>query len=343
MNTITTFVLTAAASVFFAACGAPATNTPANNTNTNTAKPTASAPTAETLFAMDKLANEAWIKGDKTYFEGFLSDKFVSFERGGRMSRPELLQMIGSFKCDVKSWNLEDPQMAMIDADTYVMSYKGTFDGSCTGPDGKAEKLPSPVRSASIFVRDGDKWKGAFHSETMIIDPKNPPPAPPKAEPKKEETKKDNKPAAPAAATPASATAPSTSAPAKPTSGPNTDALVKTHTAGWEAFKAKDAKWFDANLTANASIVDPLGNWISGKANVIKQWTETMKCEGITKVSVTEGFATAISPTVEILTLKGTADGRCDGQPNGPLYQSAVYVKEGETWKLAFMFESPAM
>jgi hypothetical protein len=68
-----------------------------------------------------------------------------------------------------------------------------------------------------------------------------------------------------------------------------------------------------------------------------------MKCEGITKVSVADGFATAISPTMEILTLKGTADGKCDGQPNGPLYQSVVYVKEGDAWKLAFLFESPAM
>ncbi len=342
MKKITMLSFVVSAATLLAACGAPATNAPANNTNA--AKPAAAAPTAETLFAMDKQANEAWIKGDKAFFEGFLSDKFVSFERGMRMSRPEILQMIGSFKCDVKTWNIEDPQMAMINADTYVMSYKGTFDGSCTGPDGKAQKLPSPIRGASIYVRDGDKWKGAFHSETLIIDPKNPPAAAPaKPETKKEEPKKEEKPAAPAAATPASSAAPATSAPAKPTPGPNTDALVKIHTAGWEAFKAKDAKWFDANLTATASNVDPLGNWFSGKAAVIKQWTETMKCEGITKVSVTEGFATAISPTVEILTLKGSADGTCDGQKNGGLWQSAAYVKEGDAWKLAFMFESPAM
>jgi hypothetical protein len=50
-----------------------------------------------------------------------------------------------------------------------------------------------------------------------------------------------------------------------------------------------------------------------------------------------------ISPTVEILTLTGSADGTCDGQKNGDLYQTAVYVKEGDTWKLAYMMESPAM
>jgi len=325
------------AAALFAACGAPAENKPANtNANANTAKPVAAAPTKEALFEMDKKANEAWIKGDKAYFEGFLSDKFVSFERGERMSRGELLGMIGSFKCDVKTWSLDDPQMEKLDADTYVISYKGTFDGSCSGPDGKAEKLPSPIRAASIYVRSGEKWMGAFHSETMIVDPKAPPPPPAKTEAKKEAPKKDDK----AAANSNAATA---AAPAKPTPSANTDALVKTHTAGWEAFKAKDSKWFDANLTANASIVDPLGNWMSGKANIVKQWTETMKCEGITKVSVTEGFSTALSPTVELLTLKGTADGKCDGQPNGPLYQSVVYVKEGDAWKFAFMFESPAM
>jgi hypothetical protein len=68
-----------------------------------------------------------------------------------------------------------------------------------------------------------------------------------------------------------------------------------------------------------------------------------MKCEGVTNVKVSDGFSTSISPTVEILTLKGNADGTCDGQKNGDLYQTAVYLKEGDTWKLAYMMESPGM
>ena len=324
-------VLIAAAAAFVAACGAPAENKPANtNTNANTAKPVAAAPTKEALFEMDKKANEAWLKGDKAYFEANLSDKFVSFEQGMRMNKAELAGMIGSFKCDVKTWNLDDPQMSKINDDTYVLTYKGTFDGSCTSTDGAAMKLPSPTRAATIYVRDGDKWRGAFHSETLVIDPKNLPPAPPKPEAKKDAPKKDAETVAKEEAN-------------KPKPGPNTDALVKLHTAGWEAFKAKDAKTFGDMISANMALVDPLGGYLSGKDAVIKQWTETMKCEGITKVSVADGFASALSPTVELLTLKGTADGTCDGQKNGPLFQSAVYVKEGEAWKLAFMFESPAM
>lgn len=317
-----------------AACGGAGENKPANsnaNTNTNSAKPVAAAPTKEALFEMDKKANEAWMKGDKAYFEGMISDKFVSFERGERMGRAEMLSEIGTFKCDVKTWNLEDPQMSKINDDTYVVSYRGTFDGSCTGPDGKAMKIPSPTRAATIWVRDGDKWKGAYHGETMIIDPTKPPPPAPAP---KEAPKKDNKSAANSNASPA---------PAKPTPGPNTEALVKLHTAGWEAFKAKDAKWFGDNLSTNFALVNALGMYFPSKADAIKAWTETMKCEGITKVGLKDGFASALSPTVEILTVRGTADGKCDGAPNGDLWHTAVFAKEGDAWKLAFLFESPAM
>lgn len=331
-------VLMATAAITFAACGAPATNGPATNANTanaNTAKPTAAAPTADSLLAMEKAANEAYIKGDSKYFEGMLDDKFVSYEGGTRMGKSDMIKMIGGSKCEVKEgWKLEEPQMAKINDDTYVMSYKTTMDGSCT-MDGKSMKLPSPTRAASVWVRNGDKWQGVFHGENLIIDPKNPPPAPPKSEAKKEEPKKDDK----AAANSNTAAAP---APAKPTPSANTEALVKLHTSGWEAFKAKDAKKFDEMLAANVVNVDPIGTVISGKANIIKQWTETMKCEGITKVSVTDGFSTAISPTVELFTLKGNADGTCNGQKNANLFQSTIYVKEGDAWKLAFMFEAAA-
>ena len=329
---------------FIMACGGAAENKPANAPAT-TATKTAAAPTVEALFDMEKKANEAWVKGDKAYFEGMLSDKFVSVEQGQRMSKSDVTGMIGSFKCDVKSWNLEDPKMSKINDDTYAMSYKGTFDGSCTGPDGKAMKLPSPIRAASVWVRNGEKWQGAFHGETPIIDPKAPPAPPAKEEAKKDEPKADDKKGDAksddkAASSNSNAAAP---APAKPTPSANTDALVKAHTAGWEAFKAKDAKAFDGMLASSFAFVDPIGGYVGSKADAIKAWTETMKCEGITKVAVTDGFSTALSPTVELITLKGTADGTCDGQKNGPLNQAAVYVKEGEAWKLAFMFESPAM
>ena len=323
------FLLIPAAALAFIACGDMANNKPAANNanaaNNAAAKPAAAAPTKEALFELDKKANEAWAKGDSKFFEGFLSDKFVEYGRGERMGKADVVKMIGEFKCDVKSMSFDDPQMSKINDDTYVISYKGTFDGSCTGPDGKSMKVPSPVRAASVYARNGEKWEGVYHGETVIVDPKSPPPPPPAAA--KDEGKKDE----------------AKSTETKPTGDANTEALVKIHQSGWEAFKAKDAKKFEEITSSNLAVVDPIGTWLSGKEAVIKHWTEGMKCEGITDVKVTDGVATAISPTVEVLTLKGTADGTCDGQKNGPLYQTAIYVKEGDAWRLAFMFESPAM
>ena len=337
MKRLVQIVLFATTAISFAACGGAANNAPANNTNANakTAKTAAAAPTVDALLALDKQANDAFFKGDTKFFEGFLSDKFTMYDRGQRTDRAAALKMIGGMKCEIKDgWKLEDPQMAKIDADTYVLSYKGTFDGTCT-IDGKSAKQPSPIRAASVFVRNGDKWQGAYHGETMIIDPKAPPTAPAKPEVKKEEPKKDNKAAANSNAAPA--------APAKPVADANTAALVAIHTSGFEAFKAKDSGKFAEITTTDVSTVDPMGRWASSQAAVIKLWTETTKCEGITKVAVTDGFASALSPTVEILTSKGTANGTCDGQKNGSLWGSAFYVKEGDAWKLAFLFESPGM
>lgn len=341
MKRISFIILSLAITVFLAACGAPATNTGnagnTANTNTNTnSTTTAAAPTKDALLELDKKANEAWMKGDTAHFEGMLSDKFVRYMNGTRGGKADEIKMIAGTKCDVKSWSLDDAQMTKISDDVYVNTYKSTFDGTCT-MDGKSEKIPSPMRAASVWLRSGDKWTGAYHNETPIIDPKAPPAPPAKTEAKKEEPKKDDK------AGSNSNTVNGAPAPARPAGSINTDALVAMHQKGWEAFKAKDAKWFNDNIAATFGLVGPIGNFIGTKADAVKQWTETMKCESITTVKVSDGLTRSLTPTVEILTLKGSADGTCDGQKNGDLYQTAIYVKEGDAWKLAYMFEAPPM
>src|SRR5918993_1252399 len=163
MKKITLLILSATASVFFAACEAPTVNTSVNNANTITAKPVAAAPAVDALMALEKQANEAYAKGDAKFFEVNLSDKFVILGGGQRFDKAATVKMIASVKCNIKSMDLTEPAMSMIDADTYALIYKATWDGTCDGPDGKPMKVPSPVRSASIWVRSGDKWQAAFH------------------------------------------------------------------------------------------------------------------------------------------------------------------------------------
>ena len=158
MKKILLISLIAAVATMFTACGGATENKPANNANASNAaaKPAAAAPTADALLALDKSANEAYFKGDSKFFEGFLRHKYVSFDGGKRTDKAQSLAEIAKAKCDMKEWKLEEPQMSMIDADTYVLSYKGTFDGTCNGPDGKPMKAPSPIRAGTVYVRSGD-------------------------------------------------------------------------------------------------------------------------------------------------------------------------------------------
>jgi hypothetical protein len=270
-----------------------------------------------------------------------LSYKFVILsDAGQRMDKAATVKMIAGVKCDIKSMDLTESAMSMIDADTYALSYKATWDGTCNGPDGKPMKVPSPIRAASIWVRSGDKWQAVFHGENLIVDPKNPPKAAPAAPPKKPEKvepKKDDKTAA------NSNTAANTAAPARATPDANTDALVKVELALWEAWKEHDPKKLDALMAKDVSFVNIFGTYLATRADAMKDWTGA-GCE-VKSVSVSDGFATALSPTVEMLTRKGTADGTCGGQNIGgtAIWGVSIFVKEGDAWKFAFGMNSPAM
>ena len=327
------YILLAAASMFFASCGSPAANTGSNNPNTHTTKPVAAPPTIDALMALEKQANEAYVKGDSRFFEEMLSDKFVILANGQRLDKATTVKLIAGLKCDIKSMDLSEPAMSMIDADTYAVSYKATWAGTCNEPDGKPMKVPSPVRSASIWIRSGDEWRAVFHGENLIVDPKAPPPSPTPAA-KKEEPKRNDQTAA------NSNTAPDTAAAARATrdvnKGANTDALVRVELALWEAWKEHDAKKLDALMATDVSFVNIFGTYLGTKADALKDWTGN-GCE-VKSVGVTDGFATALSPTVEMLTRKGTADGTCGGQEIGgaDIWGVSIFVKDGDAWKFAF-------
>lgn len=337
MKKITLFVLLAAMATFFASCGGAGVNPGVNSSNPNTSKPVVAAPTVDALMALEKQANEAYAKGDSRFFEAMLSGKFVILGGDGqRMDKAATVKMIASVKCDIKSMELTEPAMSMIDADTYALIYKATWDGTCNGTDGKPMKIPSPVRSASIWVRSGDKWQAVFHGENLIVDPKAPPP-PPAPAASKDGPKHDEK-----TATNSNATS-NTPAQASATPDANTDALVKVELALWEAWKEHDAKKLDVLMAKDVSFVNIFGTYFITRADAMKDWTGN-GCQ-VKSVSVTDGFATALSPTVEMLTRKGTAEGNCGGQEIGgtDIWGVSIFVKEGDAWKFAFGMNLAAM
>ena len=315
----------AIAAVFFAACGAPAEKPTLRSSNTEAARPIAQAPTAEVLLALDRKANEAYFKGDAAFFAGLLNDPFVMLGPGGeRMDKAATTAMVAGVRCDVKDgWTLEEPLLSKIDADTYVLSYRGTFDGTCTR-DGRTEKAPSPVRASTVWVRSGEKWRAAFHGENPIFDPRATA-APPAATAARKDAPNKDAEGAPDASPGAPAADPNTAA---------TAAMVAIETSVWEAWKARDAKVLAELTASDIAFVDIFGNVTSGKAETIRFWTEH-QCD-VKNVRVADGTGTFLSATVAILTFKGILEGTCGGQKFPLIYGTSVYTRDGAAWKLAF-------
>jgi hypothetical protein len=305
------FVLAAAAALVFAACTGDA---PSNNANAaNTAEKTApAAPTMDALVTLEKSAYEAWKSKDAKFWDTFLSDKFVGYGSSGKLDKASATKEYTGADCEIQSYGLSDEQMKLLGNDAALLTYKTTVNGTCGG-----QKVPANSWAAGIYVRDGDTWKGAFHAEAPIVDPKA---APAKSADKKEAPKKDKaKPAAPNA---------------------GTGALMAAEKAVWEAWKEHDAKKLQDLTAKDISFVNIFGTYFATKAEVIKDWTGP-GCD-IKSVRVTDGMGTMLSPTVGILTHTGTADGTCYGLKVGSVWGTSVYVKDGDAWKWAFGINLPA-
>jgi ketosteroid isomerase-like protein len=307
LNSVLTLMLVVAAC--FAESGLDAQN------NINASNRVAEPPAIDALLALDKQATEAYFKSDTKFFDSLLSEKFVMRQGAQRLDKAATLKMIADNKCDVRTWNLDEPWMAKIDGDTYVLSYRSTYDGTCTGADGKPAKIPSPTRAATIWVRSSGKWLAAFHGENPIIDPKD-----------------SSKSALPPAQLAKQTEAKSTD--------PSTDALAAVEKSVWEAWRAHDTKKLQDLTSGDLSFIDIFGNSYSNKADTIKAWAGSI-CE-VKSVSVTDAVATTLSPTVKLLMHTGRADGTCFGEKVPPVRGNSVYVKDGEAWKLAFTMNMPA-
>ena len=303
-------------------------NANAANSNAN-ATASKSAPTVDALMAQEKAANEAYTKGDGQFFQNLMSDKFMMNDMGKPVNKADSVKMISDVKCDVKNMALDEGKLAKIDDDNYAVVYKATWDGTCK-VNGKDEKIPTPMRAATVWTRgSGDKWQPIWHGETMIVDPKNPPkpPAGAPAPPAKDDKMASN----------SNSNANSSAAPAV---DPAIEAMAAAERAGWEAWKARDANKLGSMLAGNVSYVNVVGNYFATKDDVLKAWTGT-QCE-VKSTNISDVHGQMISPTFGFIMYKGTAEGECDGMKLLPVWGTSFDVKEGDTWKLVFGFESPA-
>jgi hypothetical protein len=314
---------TALAAVSFAACGVPADTARVPGAVTATSR-RAEPPTTTDLLAHERRAQAAYVAGDAASFAGLLNDRFVMLGPGGtRLDKAATLRRVAGTRCDVKGGGFEEPRLSTIDADTYVLSYRSTVDGTCT-VEGHTSRAPSPVRAATVWVRRGDTWLAAFHGENPILTPHADPPP--------------TAPAAPAVTPAAPRPSAGASTDARPAADPRTDALLAIESSVWDAWRQRSARELEELTASDLAFVDIFGNVTSGKAATITFWTEH-QCD-LQSVRVSDGTVTALSETVGILTFTGGVEGTCGGQRVPVIHGTSVYVRDGGAWKLAFTLNS---
>lgn len=311
------FVVFMAATGVFSACGGGAANEAANAVIANKVeKAVAAAPTKELLVGLETQAIEAWKKGDSAFWETFLDASYVGFANGKRHDKAGEIKMLTDSKCEIGRHTFSDEKMVPVGNDAVVLTLKTAVEGKCGG-----QKLPSPLITSTLFIRSGETWKAAYHNQVPIGDDKpTKPAAPKKAEPK------SPPPAEPAARE--GKTAPTM-----------TDILMAVEKKTWDAWKTREAAQMSPLLTEDITVVDFMGNVKVGKQAVLDGWFKS-KCE-ITSAVPVDGMGTQTAPFVAILTYKGTATGNCEGFPLSDFWATAIFQKQAEEWKIAYVFETP--
>jgi hypothetical protein len=307
-----TFVLRVVAACVFAACtgSAPAYGASAPGT---TAKIIPGPPARNALVTLEKRAYEAWKSKDATFWDSFLSDRFVGYGPSGKLDKASATKQYTGADCDIRRYALSDARARALGKDVVLLTHRSAVDGTCSG-----QKVPANSWAASIYVRDGGTWKAAFHAEAAIVDPK-----------------------AASAGSAVRKQAPVKSEAGRASPDARTDALMAAEKANWEAWKDHDAKRLEHRTTREISFIDIFGNHFADKAETIKDWTGP-GCK-IKRFNVADGVATMLSATVAILRFTGTADGTCFGRKiDSAVWGTSVYVRQGGAWKWAFGINLPA-
>lgn len=144
------------ASVCFAQPAAQATPSPSP-------KPKPAMSKAQMLKALSTAEKKLWDafknKDPKPFKAGLTADAFALDEHGIQ-KKEDTVKMIPTAPCEIKSYELSDWKLTMINSSTALVTYKGKTDGTCAG-----QAIPT-VWCSTLYVNRGGKWLAVFHTET---------------------------------------------------------------------------------------------------------------------------------------------------------------------------------
>jgi hypothetical protein len=114
------------------------------------------------LSANENALWTAWKNKDAKPFQMWLSADGVMVGEQGVGTKSDVVKMMASMPCDVKSFTLSDWKLSMVNPDAAVLTYKGTADGTCGG-----QAIPT-VWASSLWVNRKGKWTAFSHQETPV-------------------------------------------------------------------------------------------------------------------------------------------------------------------------------
>jgi len=112
------------------------------------------------LSEMETALWNAWKNKDAKPFETHLSSDSVMVGEMGVGAKNDVVKMMASMPCDVKSYTLTDWKLTKLGASTALITYKGAAEGTCGG-----QPIPT-TWSSSLWVKRKGTWQAAFHQET---------------------------------------------------------------------------------------------------------------------------------------------------------------------------------
>ena len=124
-------------------------------------------PLEETLIDLEKRSWVAWQSRDGKFFDGFLSNDHIEVGLGGLASKAEVVKMVGSPICTVKSYSVDKFKCTQIDTNVAVLNYYAAQDTVCNG-----QPVPSPVWVSSVFAKRGDRWVNVLYQHSEAMKPK---------------------------------------------------------------------------------------------------------------------------------------------------------------------------
>ena len=148
-------ILLAFASVCFAQPAAQATASPSPKPKPAMSK----AQILKTLSAAEKKLWDAFKNKDPKPFKSGLAAEAFAISENGIEKKEDTVKMIPTAPCEIKSYELSDWKLTMINSGAAFLTYKGTADGTCGGT-----AIPATWAS-SVFVNRGGKWLAFSHQE----------------------------------------------------------------------------------------------------------------------------------------------------------------------------------